>query len=256
MNIITTLKLTMAGKNHKIEPGCQIGIIDIMTKSNATFEAAMRGFPAISKLARHPEHVALGTHLAIVSDGLTSLTKDEAGRELSFLDMSQALKLGLFGPEPIATWRNEEWSQLISHICAGMNFTTGGWDDLEYCEQTWSTPGMPRSRAPPASRGHLLELKRRSLEPDDDMSFVRSQPKLEATEVMSQTSITYASVTAGGWDEDSEFDKLEYATWLGTLATTVGQIGQDAKSSILPTASIGAAGGSIKKEQAREDGQE
>ncbi len=70
----------------------------MMTKNKAMFEAAMKGFPKINKLARHPEHVALGKHLTILSDGLTSLSRDEVGRELSFLDM----KMGLFGPEPIA----------------------------------------------------------------------------------------------------------------------------------------------------------
>ncbi len=52
MNILTSLKLIMACRDHKIMPGSQIRIIDMMTKSNAMFEAALKGFPHINKLAR------------------------------------------------------------------------------------------------------------------------------------------------------------------------------------------------------------
>ncbi len=92
-------------------------------------------------------------------------------------------------------------------------------------------------------------MKGRALEPDAYMSLVHNQPKFESTEVMSQTSTTDAFVKAGGDDEYHEFEKFQHDTWMGALATTVSQIGQDAKSSTLPTASLGAVRRSIKKEK-------
>ena len=123
--------------------------------------------------------MALGKHLAIVSDGLLSLSEDDVGREMSFFDMNAALEMGLFGPKPLIAG-DVEWSQFANHICAGMSFSRGGWVELEYHGQNWSTADTKRDRAPLAARKNLADLKRRATGPDAYIRHMRDQPKFEA----------------------------------------------------------------------------
>ena len=44
-NLLSTLKLIMANSKHKIKPGTQIGIMDLVTTSNDMFVGAMKRFP-------------------------------------------------------------------------------------------------------------------------------------------------------------------------------------------------------------------
>ena len=49
MNIIATRRLVMATRDHVIGPGSKVGLLDLMTRRNAMFEAAMKGFPKVNK---------------------------------------------------------------------------------------------------------------------------------------------------------------------------------------------------------------
>ncbi len=122
--LLTTLKLILTGAKHTIKPGAQIGIIDLMTVSNAMLVEAMKNFPNTSTHLVFPNHVALGNYITIVSDGFTSLTEEELGKDMSFLDINRALRKGQFGFNP-PTWGDAEWSNLINNVCAGIDFDEG-----------------------------------------------------------------------------------------------------------------------------------
>ncbi len=100
-----------------------------------------------------------------MGDGLTSLPWGEVGKETSFLDMSEALKLGLLGAEPPSIWRDKQWSEMISFVVSGLSFKMGGWDDLEYCEQAWATAETSRTRATKSQLGRHQGLEGLEREP-------------------------------------------------------------------------------------------
>ena len=109
MNLITTLKLTMAIKPHTIAPVSKVSIIDMMTSSNDMFEKAMKNFPTTNRVTAQPSHVALGSEITIVCDGFSSLAAAGGiGKEMAFLDINAAMARGMFGRDPIPTWRDKE----------------------------------------------------------------------------------------------------------------------------------------------------
>ena len=83
---------------------------------------------------------------------------------------------------------------------------------------------------------------------------MRDQPKFEAVEALSPTTSSTTYATADGEDEDlvdHDFEKVHADAWQRALAATVRLIGQEAMSSDLTVASLGAAVGNAKKESER-----
>ncbi len=89
----------------------------------------------------------LGSYISIAYDGFTSLAEEEIGNDMALLDINRTMEVGHVGVDP-PIWRDEQWSQLLNNVCAGINFTSGDWDDLEYCSQIWSTQGVVKEGAP------------------------------------------------------------------------------------------------------------
>ena len=64
-----------------------------MTVSNNMFVEAMKDLPKIQQPTAEPYHVGLGNGLTIISDGITSLTANDVGKNQTFLDIDTAKKM-------------------------------------------------------------------------------------------------------------------------------------------------------------------
>ena len=142
-NLLITLKLVLGHNKHKIHPGTKAGLIDLMTVSNNMFVEAMKEFPKISQPTAEPCHVGLGKELTIISDGITSLTANDVGKNQTFLDINDARKNGMFGEEPIPVWRDKEWATLIEMVVSGIELAHTDWEKVRYCPDTWSDADAP-----------------------------------------------------------------------------------------------------------------
>ena len=204
LNLIITLKLVLAHKEHVISPGSKVGILDMMTRSNDMFVEAMKGFPKCNKPVAKPYHHSIGHDLTIVSDGITSLSDADVGKMQPFLDINKAKSMGMCGPDPVLVWHDAEWQALVDNLCAGLVFTKDSWDDIEYCKTTWSDATAQRTKAPQMHRNNLRILKDRAQSPNVYNEFIRQQPNFEACEVLPETS------TVPPADDQENQRKLRY----------------------------------------------
>ena len=110
-------------------------------------------------MCAQPCHVGLGSEVEIVCDAFLSLAASDIGKEMAFLDLNAISAKGMFGRVPIPIWKDKDWNVLLGYIVAGMSFNTGGWEDLDFCPQIWTTIDQKRDRAPPGARDNLRALK-------------------------------------------------------------------------------------------------
>ena len=128
--------------------------------------------------------MALGDQITIVSNGFESLTPDEIGNEMNFLDINKTLKEGRFGINP-KTWGDNEWSMLINYVSAGIEFAEGDWDSPDWAPQIWSTLETKKTRATPATRVQIADLKKRAQQKDEYIEFMCSMPSFMASDALS-----------------------------------------------------------------------
>jgi hypothetical protein len=210
---LATLKLILAYKKGNFNKGAQVAITDLMTLSNNMFAEAMKAFPKQTLKVKKPNHHTLGDYIRIVGNGVESLHPSEVGKDLSFLDINKALQDGHFGDSP-RVWKDNEWSLLINYITQGMDYSNSEWDSLDWTPQIWSTMGETRKRAPPASRAHIEELKKRASQPDEYMRHMKGMPSFNSFDALSTGT---ASTRQDDGERSAESFSQEAPIWHAAL---------------------------------------
>ena len=135
-----------------------------------------------------------------------------------------------------------------------MSFNTGGWEDLDYCPQIWTTIDQKRDRAPPADRTNLKALQIMAENPDEYLKFMFDQPRFKAEEVLSPTSTAGTHTTAADTDKDAEaFYILEKRVWEAELKAAAPAILLQAKAEAeaKTEAVLGEKAGKAKRDECK-----
>jgi hypothetical protein len=150
-----------------------------------------------------------------VNGGVESLQEKDIGTEMSFLDINKAMRDGHFGSNP-KIWGDDQWNLLINYISQGMEFDEGTWDSLDYTPQIWTTLETKRGRAPPASRQHIGDLKKRAMTQDPYMEHMLAMPAFSCDAL---STITESTRQGDGEDSDGSFEEVEGKMWYDALKT-------------------------------------
>ena len=162
---------------------------------------------------------------------------------MNFLDINKAHRDGYFGKNP-RIWGDRDLSLLIDYLSGGIEFTPEEWGNVAYEPQVWSTIENARTKAPPATRGNILNLKSRALHQGDNLKHMCGMKKFLSCDALS----TITESTAEGDAEDrseASFARLDKQLWTTAMRNTVPAIKAKARN---PTAaSLGAVAGKVRR---------
>ncbi len=115
----------------------------------------------------------MGACLEIKCDGITSLSQDKLGGEMSSLDMSHAYRNNVFGDNP-KIWGDTEWPLLRDYLSGGIAHSQGDWEALTWQPQVWNTEAMIESQATKSRQGLIRELAARAKNADGYLTHMCS----------------------------------------------------------------------------------
>ena len=141
----------------------------------------------------------------ITCDGITSLSQDNLGAEMNFLDMNQAYRNGMFG-DNAKIWRDDEWSLLLDYLSGGIAYSQEDWGLLTWQPQVWNTETMLPSKATKSRQGLVRALAARAANADGYLKHHCSIKSFVAADALS----TITESTACDSEEDAS--EVAFAT--------------------------------------------